>query len=72
MWGGELDTTCSFSQAKITKEEIGDNVKHFEEIAGVDHGWFGGANSKEFMDSLDNFFRNGKEADKSEQATFLT
>ena len=72
MWGGDMDTVCSFDQAKISKQEIGDKVTHFEEIAGADHGWFGGANSKEFMDSLDNFFRNGKDVETPQDITFLT
>ena len=72
MWGGDMDTVCSFDQARITKKEIGDKVTHFQEIAGADHGWFGGANSKEFMDSLDNFFRGGNSSDKPQSTTFLT
>ena len=72
MWGGDMDTTCSFDQARITKQEIGDNVTHFEEIAGADHGWFGGANSDEFMQSLDNFFRNGTDKSQPRVMNFLT
>ena len=29
MWGGDMDTVCSFDQARITKKEIGDKVTHF-------------------------------------------
>ena len=37
IFNGELDITCSNWQARKTKEIIGERVRHYHTVRGVDH-----------------------------------
>ena len=52
MFAGSADQTCPYARALETKDIIGDAVTHFRTIEGKDHGWFGSANKKWFIDEL--------------------
>ena len=52
MMSGTLDVTCPYATAQETAKIIGDAVEHFESFEGEDHGYFGQANSPDFMAKL--------------------